>query len=305
MDARPHILIIVNPKSGRGKAEQKSKRLAEILQQRGRQVRIEPTRGRGDAERIAFAAIESDRERPTCIVACGGDGIISEIAHVLATARSSLGDQCPTMALAPAGRCNDFAKALRVPQKRDVIASLITNGVAKPIDLGWVNGRHFCTVAAFGIDAAITRYVDTTPMPLRGTPAYLVATLRVLKVFAPPTITIEGPFGRMERQILVASVANTPTYGGAIPIAPQADATDGQLDICLIDPVSKFRILTLLPRILLGRHSHQPEVLFLRTSKLTLESSRPLEIWSDGEPISSTPATIQVVPAALRVMLPN
>ena len=72
----------------------------------------------------------------TCVVGCGGDGTMQEVANALADLRKTLGDACPTMGLAPVGRCNDFAGALGVSTDVEAIVDVLDGGAVRPIDLG-------------------------------------------------------------------------------------------------------------------------------------------------------------------------
>lgn len=299
------MLIIANPISGRGRVSRTSATVTELLRSQGVEVEVRHTAASGDAERIAREAMASGTRPLQCVVACGGDGTVQEIANALADARPSLGDSCPALGLAPAGRCNDFARAFRISTDPAAIADVLLNGRALPTDLGRVNGRYFCTVATAGVDADVSSFVDTMRMPLRGTLAYLYGAIRVLIRYRPYDMTITGDFGVIEGPMLLASTANTSCYGGAIRIAPDADPTDGFLDLCVIDRVTRLRAITLMPTLLAGRHGRCPAVHFLRTQHLTIESRRPLELWADGEHIAKTPATIEVVPAAVRVLQPE
>jgi diacylglycerol kinase (ATP) len=299
------ILVIVNPRSGRGRALRLSAAVAARCKVQGIEVLVRQTRARGDAARLAQEACIPAGTRPECVVACGGDGTVQEVAQALAELRSASDDSCPVMGLAPAGRCNDFARALGIRSDSRFIARTLLGGRAQAVDLGRVNGRYFCTVLTAGVDAEITRFVDSMKMPLRGTWAYLYGTARVLLRYQPHLLRIEGEFGLIERPLFVASAANTPCYGGAIRIAPTADPTDGNLDLCLIDSVSRRRMFTLLPQAVLGRHAGEREVQFLRAASFRLSSDTPLELWADGERIGTTPATIDAAPAALGVMVPN
>jgi diacylglycerol kinase (ATP) len=160
-------------------------------------------------------------------------------------------------------------------------------------------------VATAGVDAEVSEFVDTMRMPLRGTPAYLYGAIRVLMGYRYKTMRIEGDFGVVERPLLLASSANTSCYGGAIRIAPQASPTDGLLDICYVDRMSRLSAVRLLPTLLSGRHGRRPEVHFARTRRMTIQSDSPMTLWADGERIATTPVTIEVVPNAIRVMLPT
>jgi diacylglycerol kinase (ATP) len=299
------MLIIANPTSGRGRGGRTADAVAGILRAHGVDVTIRHTTASGDAERIAGEAIVADARSPTCLVACGGDGTIQEVANALAGSSSLLGDACPALGLAPSGRCNDFARAFGIPADPRIIADVLLHGRAAPTDLGRVNGRCFCTVATAGVDAEVSSFVDTMRMPLRGTLAYLYGAIRVLIRYRAYEMKITGDFGVIERPLLLASSANTSSYGGAIRIAPNADLSDGQLDLCVVDRVGRLRAMALIPSLLAGRHGRCPAVHFLRTRRLTIESPQPLEIWADGERIARTPATIEVIPAAIRVLRPE
>lgn len=298
------ILIIANPTSGRGRGRRTANAVAERLTSRGVQTDVMETAATGDAEQAALKSCGDGSRRPDCIVACGGDGTMQEVANALASMRESLGNQCPVMGLAPAGRCNDFARALGVRNDPAFIADVLHHGNATPIDLGRINGRYFCTVATVGIDAEVTGFVDRMRMPLRGTVAYVYGALRVLLRYQCYGLRLEGDFGVIDRPLFMASSANTSSYGGAIVIAPDADPSDGELDLCVIDAVSKWRAVTLVAAVLLGRHRSKPEVHFIRTGALKIDATTDRDIWADGERIATTPADVDVVPAALRVMLP-
>lgn len=300
----PRFLIVANPTSGRGRGRRMAEAVAERLRNQGKQAEIRYTAARGDAEAFARDACH-DMTPPECVVACGGDGTIQEVANALALLKDSMGDSCPTLGLAPAGRCNDFARAMGIRRDPDAVAGALLHGTARPIDLGRVNDRYFCTVATLGVDAEVSSFVDTMRMPLRGTPAYIYGALRVLARYRPHPLRIEGDFGLIERPLFLASSANTPFYGGNIRIAPQADPTDGYLDLCLIDPVSRLKSFGLLPRLLAGRHVELPIVHFHRTRRVTIDAPLPMEVWADGERIARTPVTIDMISGAVRIMTPT
>ena len=298
------IVIVVNPTSGRGRGRREADSVAKELSRRGIPVRVHATSGPGQAEKITREMVRDANVRPSCVVACGGDGTVQEVANALASLRPSLGNKCPTLGLAPAGRCNDFARALGVPANPVSLSAILAEGHTRGIDLGRVNDRYFCTVATLGVDAEVSRYVDAMRGPLSGTAAYLYGALRVLARYRSKEIRITGEFGEMQGRVFLASSANTSSYGGAIPIAPDAVPDDGLLDLCIIDHVSTWRALRIIPSVLAGRHGACPEVRFHRTTGFRIEADQPLEIWADGERIATTPATIEVVPHALQVALP-
>lgn len=298
------FLIVANPASGRGRRHI-AEEVAQLLQARDCIARLCWTSAKGDAGRLASAACLAVEDRPDCVVACGGDGTVQEVAHALAAARAAGNDHVPSMGLAPAGRCNDFATVLGMTRRPEQIASVLLEGEASPLDLGMVNGRYFCTVATAGLDAEVTAYVDAMRGPLHGTLAYVWGAFAVLCRYRPRLVRLTGDFGTIEKPVFLASTANTPCYGGAIRIAPDADPADGALDLCVIDGVSRTRAAMLVPVVLLSRHRTRPEVRFYRTRRFRLESAEPMQLWADGEHIATTPAEFSVVPGAISVLLPK
>lgn len=303
------FVIVVNATAGRGRALRKAERVLRGLGELGNSVTMERTSAAGDAAKLVRQIANQKEGQTKCVVACGGDGTLQEVAGAIAEATANttvrIGQPGLTMGLAPAGRCNDFARALGVPVEVEGIVRILSTGQPRPIDLGRMNERYFCTVATAGIDAEVSGFVDRMRMPLSGRLAYLYGALRVLMRYQPRTMKLSGDFGVIERPLFLASSANTRSYGGAIPIAPDAVPDDGLLDLCIIDSVSRWRMLSLVPRVLRGRHRTQPEVRFIRTRTLKLESDLPLELWADGEQMGCTPVTIEIVPAALQILLPQ
>jgi len=301
---RRAFLIIANPTSGGGRAQRTAHDVAALLRARSVPVDIAFTARPGDARVFAADAIEK-RADLACIVACGGDGTVQEVAGSIASMGDMQGGWRPLLGLAPAGRCNDFATAFGIGTNPQDIFNVLVGGHASAVDLGRINDAYFCTVATVGIDAEVSAFVESMRMPLRGTAAYIYGAIRVLMRYKAPRLRLEGDFGVIERELLMASSANTSTYGGAIRIAPEAVPTDGQLDVCLVDPMSRLRALRLLPALMAGNHVGQPEIQFVRTRRIVVNSETPLEIWADGERVARTPATFEVAPAAIQVLCPR
>ncbi len=298
------ILIIYNPISGRGRGKRFAETISNQLSQRDVTVELEPTSSSGDAQRMVRAAVSTSPDKYGCVVACGGDGTIQEVAHALATLSAPLGDKVPPLGLAPSGRCNDFARALGVPTDPSTIVEILHRKHTMPVDLGCANGQHFCTVATLGVDAQVSSFVDTMRMPLKGTLAYVYGAIRVLMKYRPTSIKLEGDFGLIDQSVFLATTANTSSYGGGIPIVPMATPTDGKLDVCVIDSVGRLSAFRMLPIVMTGRHAGRAGVRFLQTKVMKIHTDIPQDVWADGEHIATTPVTMSVVPNAIRVIVP-
>ncbi len=302
------ILIIANPTSNKGRGRNRAEAVRTVLISSDASCKVAYTTGPGDARTIATRCCTGeDAGKYDTLVACGGDGTIQEVAHAIAqTSQKEVernGAPLPWLGLAPSGRCNDFARAMDVSTSVDAIARVLLQATPTSVDMGKVNDRIFCTVATAGIDAEVTAYVDRMKIPLRGTPAYIYAVMRVLMYYDAPHMRLTGDFGELDGRFFVASSANTSSYGGAIPIAPEASETDGLLDICCIPRISKLRGLRVVREAMRGRHTELPEVQILRTKFLTIETpKKPVQLWADGELVGETPATIQAIPSAIWVL---
>jgi diacylglycerol kinase (ATP) len=101
----------------------------------------------------------------------------------------------------------------------------------------------------------------------------------------------------------MATVGNGRTYGGGIPICPDADPADGLLDLVLVRPAGRARLLRLLPRVYRGSHATVPEVAMRRVRSVRL-ASPGVTAYADGDPIGALPLTVDVAPRALRVFAP-
>ncbi|MBI4797454.1 MAG: diacylglycerol kinase family lipid kinase [Desulfarculus sp.] len=292
MQESPAITLIVNPASGRGRGRRMGEEMLAALTGQGLLPKVMHTQGRGHAQKLAAQAVA---EGAGLLLTCGGDGTVQEVAQALAGQETGL-------AILPTGRCNDFARALGPLPTPAGLARALTAPRWRRVDLARADGRLYCTVGALGFDALVSRYVDQARLPFHGQPAYLWGVVRVLMGFRPRNARLTWDSGSYQGPLFLAAIANTPTYGNQIPIVPPARPDDGLLDVCLVKPLSFFRVLRLLPTLLAGRHAGLPEVSFLRTRSLQVESDGLLELWADGEPVGQAPLLIEVLPAALKVL---
>ncbi|MCH7873126.1 MAG: diacylglycerol kinase family lipid kinase [Planctomycetes bacterium] len=296
------FLLVANPMAGKGRG----KRLAEHVDQRlsaaGVASEIKWTTASDDAERIARDALDNaGANERICLVPCGGDGTVQEVVNAILSLRES----GAVLGLAPGGRCNDFASTFGITPDAEQIADTLLAGRTRRVDVGRINDRYYCTIAATGFDAAVSRYVNDTKLPLVGTMAYIIGTLRVLLTFKPVAVRLKFDDTLIEEELFLVATANTPSYGGKMRIAPMADVADGLLDVCIVSKMSRLSGLNLLRAVLQGRHTELPGVRFVRTAAIEIETADRREVWADGEFITDTPVRIEAVPQALEVVTPH
>ena len=288
-------VIIANPAAGGGHARKAAERAARFLERSGQPLDLQFTRASGHAGELAHQAVADGVKR---LIACGGDGTILELLPALAHKSIVLG-------LLPVGTSNDFARGLGIPRRLDRALDILQHGQIRNLDLGRMRDRLFCTVAAFGFDAEINHAVNSGRIPFSGTPGYLYAAFKHLSAYRPPRVCLSGEFGEYRGEILLVATGNTHSYGGGMRIVPTADPQDGNLDVCIVDKLSRRSIISLLPRVFSGGHLNHPAVRCVRSSWLSIETDEPRLIYADGEHLGETPAILRSEPAALTMVLPK
>jgi diacylglycerol kinase (ATP) len=251
------------------------------------------------------------------ILVFGGDGTVHR--HLAQLVRLQL----PVLVV-PCGSGNDFARALNLKSTSDSVAAwrkfASGSGHVRTTDLGVItrlagehpSGRYFCCVGGVGLDSEVARRANQLPRWLRGHGGYVVSLPPALFRFAPLRMKISMPDAEhsgsfvthTDKPVVLAAFANTPVYGGGMKIAPRAQIDDGQLDLCIISDISKFKLFCLFPTVYFGRHLSMEEVQYSRTARLRIETVTPLDVYADGEYVCPTPIEVTVAPQALRVIVP-
>ena len=289
------FLIIANPISGKGKSKVIAERALERLTSSGRRGRLALTTRRGDARRLAQKAIQNGCR---WLIACGGDGTIHEIVNAIA-ARPHI-----VLGLIPCGRGNDFARALKIPKDPAQAIQVLLNGKPFEVDVGRIGDFYFDTIVTCGYDAEVSRRASEANVPFSGTATYVYTAITTLFSYNTPAVRLEGDFGVYEGEILLAATGITPHYGGGFKIVPNAVMNDGLFDVCIIKPVSRLTVLSMLVKLFWGGHTAHPAVSIQRTKSLTIHTDPPTLLYADGEKVGYTPATVELVERGLTVLVP-
>ena len=287
--------VIANPVSGCGAGSRAASIVVQRLREHGFSAEAVLTRCAGDARMFAAEAVGRGARQ---VAVCGGDGTVREVADAVAGREVALG-------LVPCGRGNDLARALAIPRDVEGAAAVLLEGKTRKIDLGRVGGRHFVTVACVGFDAAVAQRVHESRVPFRGTAGYVLAVLRTLLSYRAPRVILSGDFGRHAGPVTLVAVGNTPYYGGGMKILPGAVCDDGMLDMCIVQAISRLRLLRLFPFVFSGAHAGLDPVRRVQTRSVRLESDPSIWIYADGEPVCLTPATVDLAVRALTVFCPG
>jgi len=234
------------------------------------------------------------------LVVVGGDGMVSLGANLVC------GTALP-LAIVPCGTGNDFARGVGIPLE-DTEAAIrhLLAAISRPprsVDAALV--RHgdeatwFVGVLSAGFDANVNERANGMKRP-RGKSRYTLAMLRELATFRPIPyrVTVDGV--RRDLRAMLISVANNTSLGGGMRIAPDAIIDDGQLDLFVVKPMSRFGLLRVFPKVFSGTHTHLPQVELTRCRSIRIGGPDVIA-YADGERLGPLPLQIDVKPGALKL----
>ena len=310
-------LVIINPQSAGGATRDAWPKIASELNHHFGSFKPQFTRQPGEAIQLAA---EAARKGARLIIACGGDGTISEVANGILTSGTDT-----ELGILPSGTGGDFRRTLKIPSRTADAVQILKTGKSRLLDVGSVTfrgrtgeheTRHFLGVASFGMSADVVARVKDSgganyarlPKWFAGRLSFSLAMAETALKSKPTRVSMqldEGP----ERHMSVANlcIANARYFGGGMKIAPDAKLDDGKLDVISVGDIGAGRILANAPRIYLGAHLSIPEVGHALASKILVRPVNiddQVEIEVDGELPGYLPATFQVLPKALRVRCP-
>jgi YegS/Rv2252/BmrU family lipid kinase len=285
------LALLVNPSSAGGKTLKLLPRVEQALDGLRVEFRVQRTKGLEHGAEQALRAIEAG-EVP---VVMSGDGLVGAVGGAMAGSDTPLG-------IVPGGRGNDLARVLGIPEEPEAAVDALLAGHSRWIDVGEANGKRFLGIVSVGFDSEANRRANETHF-LRGNLVYAYAAVRTLLGWKPARFTVRVDQERIRLSGYSISVANSSAFGGGMYIAPNAELDDGEFDIVAVGEVSKLRFVGNLPKVFKGTHIEEDEVRVFRAPHLELSASRPFPVYADGEHLTELPATLRVLPRALRVLV--
>ncbi|MEJ7636101.1 diacylglycerol kinase [Aeromicrobium sp.] len=288
-----HYALVVNPTSGKRRGVAVAAQAAERLGRAGHvTTRIQGEDAPSARDQLK-QAIETGLDG---VLVVGGDGALHGVLDHVADSDLAFG-------LIPAGTGNDTARSLGIPVKdTDAAVDLIVAGHVRTVDLARTDEAYVATVIASGFDSKVNERANDMTWP-RGNMRYNIAILAELRKFEPLefTLTLDGT--TIEREAMLVAVGNGPSFGGGIRICEGASMDDGLLDVVVINPVSKAKLVRVFPKLYKGTHITMPEFERHRVREVTL-SSPGIVAYGDGERLGALPMTTRIQPGALRVFAP-
>jgi diacylglycerol kinase (ATP) len=294
------VLIVYNPRSGRGRAE----RLA---------LRAEAALARAGRFEVSCLAVGPGAEMPPGVlggcdaaVVAGGDGTVHHLAPALMAART------PVYHLG-AGNQNLLARELGMRSRPAVLLAALS-GPPRAIDVGQTASPgacgHFLVMCSFGPDASVVHRLDRSRTRASGHIAYAAPILAELLRPCLPRLCITVDGQRLVEGIPgILVVANSRQYALRIDPAARASVSDGLLDAVFLPCSGRLQSLAWAGRCRIGRHLGHPRVLYRQGREVVVESDRPVPFQADGERprgggILHGSMSLTASPGALRVLAP-
>ena len=288
------LIIISNPVA-RKASDRKVAMASYYLQSKGYKVDVFFTQKKGDAERLARDAAQKS---PGMVVAAGGDGTFNEVINGIAETDMPVG-------LLPLGTTNVLAREIGIPEDVRGAMEIVARKTPRPVSLGKIilsNGkpraRYFGLMAGIGYDGETVRGIREGLKKVSGKGAYVMSGFSTLAGLhlAELTFASEGETYTGYSAI----VGNAARYGGPFKVTPDATMTAPLLYACIFKGKGRLDIIRYVSGILTGRHLKMKDIAYIHTTRLEIRGKAHIQV--DGDYLGMTPATIEVVPDALRLV---
>jgi diacylglycerol kinase (ATP) len=293
------VAVLANPAAGRGRHRGLLSAVVDRLSGSAYAVRLLDASTAAEAEAACHAAVAGGA---AALVTVGGDGTVHRALQAVAGTGVPLG-------MVPAGTGNDFAYAAGMPADPLAAAAQLAEALAagrtRPLDLArmtTVDGeaRWYGAVLAAGFDAVVNERANRMRWP-RGPRRYDLAILLELARLRRRRYTLVLDGEPLVVDGVLVAVGNTASYGGGLRICPDADPTDGLLDVVVGGRLGRAAVVRIKPKLYRGTHLAHPEVTGYRAREVAIHVDGIVG-YADGERTMPLPVTVACVPGALRVL---
>jgi YegS/Rv2252/BmrU family lipid kinase len=218
------------------------------------------------------------------------------------------------MGVLPVGTGNVWAKEIGLPtltltqsDRLFAAARMLVDGEVRWVDVGRAGNHYFLNCAGVGFDSTVIAQIEprTRATKQLGTLAYLSAGIWIARDFGGvrSTIVIDGY--TIRTKIIMVLVSNIRYQSGLFKVTPEARVDDGLLDIRIFKGMGPAWVMRHLAGVFTHRHLRDPMVSHYQGRQVTIYTDEPFPAQLDSEPAGMTPVSLEVVPRALRVLVPR
>jgi diacylglycerol kinase (ATP) len=301
---------IVNPASDNGMTAKRWRKILAVLEEKVPGLEWKFTEGPGHATEIAREALHAGATR---VVSVGGDGTNNEVANGFFESSRSVNEKA-VLCMLPSGTACDFAKVLSIPKNIEAATDVLVNGRAKSCDLGKASfrshdgntvERYFLNVADVGIGGETVARVNRTTKAFGPLVSYLYGFLVTLFKYKnkPMKLTVDDK-DLGNRIVKSIAISNGRCCGGGIQVAPEASIDDGLFDILIVGNMGYMDTLRHFPKLYTGKPIVHRDVKMMRGRYVSATSPEEALIDFDGEQPGTLPATFEIIPGGIKVLVP-
>lgn len=294
-------LTVINGAAGGGRAAKRAPGVIAELRRRGVKLDVRFTEGPGHAVELARRGYADGYRR---FVAVGGDGTLFEVINGIFP--RPVGDEEPVvLGQLPLGTGNSFLRDFGITEERAALHALI-EGKLRQCDL--IRGLHrdgefhFINLLAVGFPAQVCALTNERFKPF-GAAGYAVSVLASLFRMQRPTLDLAVDGVRAHQSCTFLSFSNSAYTGGTMKIAPDADVSDGVMDIVRVEPMTALTLVRAFPSIYEGTHVLRPDIHPSQARRVEfVPGDKALEVMVDGEVLRVHLESLEVVPRAVQVI---
>jgi diacylglycerol kinase (ATP) len=292
------VRFIINPSSGRQSTKSKIDNLCKFLLDDGYTVGKYYTKKQYDAVNETIETCSSGNW--DIIIACGGDGTVNEVATGIVRSSNKL-----PVAILASGTINDFAKHINMPSKMTEFFKMIKKKQVIEIDLGKINDGYFVNVAGGGLLTDVGSQVSVEAKTILGPTAYYleVAKKLISQEIEPIHMSFQSEEYTKEEDVLLFFISNSPSIAGFKKMAPDANISDGLLDVLIIKDSDVAELANIFFSVSSGVHINHPNVVYFKTKELFVGADKNMKIDIDGEVGKNLPAHFEVIPKAMKIIV--
>ncbi len=295
------FLAVVNPAAGGGRCGKLAATAIERLRSAGLELDVVRSRAPGDATRLAREAYAQGLRK---FIAVGGDGTCYEIVNGLFPEAAN--DRA-TVGFLPLGTGNSFLRDF-AGQGPDYPIKALLAGRSRACDVLRLTHRdgviYFTNLLSIGFAADVTALTNRKFKRL-GELGYLLAIFtclaRLNRRAFPVRVDDDAEFDR--RRCLFLSFNNSKFTGGRMMIAPLASTDDGLVEVVRWGPIGRLGLLRNLHTLYDGSHLAHPLASRRAARRVEFDLEGPTDVMVDGEVLTLECQTLEVLPAALNVLV--
>jgi len=299
-------LVVINPVAGNAKGNRYVKSITKIFENIKKEglikkdkICIEITKCVGDATLIARRYIREFTKEHIVIYVVGGDGTLGEVAT------ACINEPNVSIVAIPKGTGNDFSRMLNSYTSMRKIIRRSLEIEPKTIDSILIGNDRICiNVLNIGLDAEIADNMNLFRKWtfLSGSMKYKLAIVYTLFRAKQYKLKVRVDGKVFKGKFTLAAIGNSKYYGGGVKILPQAEMSDGTLDICLIDATTMLQKLNFLPKLMKGKHTNIHLVHMLKGKKVSIVSNKKIPLSIDGEIVYTNRFRAKILEKSIKII---